>query len=61
MIGLVAGERKRGGDLRYMPGSQWGLTLSIKSAGFVVEIWEYFVVGYFLKVVKTRVSVCFED
>ena len=54
VIGSAIGERKRGRDLRSR--SQWGLALSIKSAGVVVEIREHFVVGYFLKVVKTRVS-----
>lgn len=56
------GECKRGGDLRYVSRSQRRLTSSIKGAGFVVEIWRYFVVGDFLKVAKARVSfVCFKD
>lgn len=62
VIGLVVGERERGRDLRYMSRCQRRQASSIKSAGFVVELWQDFVVGDFLKILKTRVSfVSFED
>jgi len=53
-------ERKWGGDLG--PGGQRRQASSIESAGFVIEVWQHFVVGDLLKVVETRTSfVCFED
>lgn len=55
-------ERKWGRDLRYMPRCQRRQASSIESAGFVVELWQDFVVGDFLKILKARVSfVCFKD
>lgn len=61
VIGLIIGERKRGRDLGSLSRSQRRQTPCIESAGFVVKIWQNFVVGDFLKVVETRVSfVCFK-
>ena len=62
VIGFVMGEREWRRDLRYMSRCQGRQASSIESAGVVVELWQYVVVGNLLKIFKARIPfVCFED